>query len=133
MKKPMYNLFIPGLPKAQPRTRKGKYGNIYNPKTADNWKETIQVYFLAAGLKDTILRPVCLSLYLYFYAPVKSHKAGPHTIKPDGDNLLKSVMDALKNIGVYKDDCQVFLKTVGKFWTNDKEKEGMKIWVSEVV
>jgi Holliday junction resolvase RusA-like endonuclease len=131
--KEVYRLFIKGRPAAQPRTRKGKYGNIYNPDTADTWKETVQVNILAAGRKGTILRAVELTLYFYFYAPEKQHKAGPHKIKPDGDNLLKAVMDALKNIGVYKDDCQVYLKTVGKFWTNDKENEGMYIQVSEVV
>jgi Holliday junction resolvase RusA-like endonuclease len=30
-----------------------------------------------------------------------------HTGKPDIDNLLKSTMDALTEIGAWKDDCQV--------------------------
>jgi Holliday junction resolvase RusA-like endonuclease len=129
----IYHLFVQGKPAAQPRTRKGKYGNIYNPNTADTWKETIQVKFLAAGRKDTIPGPVTLSTDFFFYAPEKRHKAAPHTIKPDIDNLVKSVMDALKGIGVYKDDCQVYAKFARKYWTNKKEDEGMFIQVSEVV
>jgi Holliday junction resolvase RusA-like endonuclease len=131
--KTKYHLFIQGKPVAQPRTRKGKYGNIYNPDTADTWKETIQVKFLAAGLKGTIPGPVTLSADFFFYAPEKQHKAAPHTIKPDIDNLVKPVMDALKGIGVYKDDCQVCAKYARKYWTNDKENEGMMIQVSGVV
>jgi len=131
--KMVYYHFVQGKPTAQPRTRKGKYGNMYNPGTADTWKETIQVSFLSAGRKKTILGPVELTTIFYFYAPEKRHETGPHTIKPDGDNLLKAVMDALKNISVYKDDCQVYYKTVGKFWTNKKENEGMLIQVYEVV
>ena len=129
--KQIYYLFVPGQPKAQPRTRKGKYGNIYNPDTADAWKEAIQVYFLRCR-KETILGPVSLQASFYFYAPPKKHVSSPHIIKPDGDNLIKAVMDALKGIGIYKDDCQVYKKTVEKFWTNDKESEGMLIQVTEV-
>jgi Holliday junction resolvase RusA-like endonuclease len=126
--KPVYHLFIPGTPKAQPRTRKGKYGNIYNPDSADNWKESIQVYFLQHK-KDVILNPVIINATFYFYS--KGRKESPHTFKPDIDNLQKSVLDSLKGI-VYKDDCQVFKKDVGKYWTPDKEREGMLIEVLEV-
>jgi Holliday junction resolvase RusA-like endonuclease len=131
--KAVYNLFIRGKPVAQPRTRKGKYGNIYNPHTADTWKEIIQVNILAAGRKETITKDVCLEIIFYFYAPEKLHKASPHIIKPDIDNLEKSVMDALKGIGIYKDDCQVCTKFTRKYWTNKKEDEGMSIKVIGVI
>jgi Holliday junction resolvase RusA-like endonuclease len=131
--KEIYRLFVQGRPKAQPRTRKGKHGNIYNPDTANAWKETIQASILAVGRKDTILGPVELVIDFFFYAPEKRHKKGPHTIKPDIDNLLKAVMDALTGIAVYKDDCQVYAKFVRKYWTNKKEDEGMLIWVEEAI
>jgi len=131
--KTIYHLFVPGKPAAQPRTRKGKYGNIYNPDTADAWKEAIQVKFLAAGRKDIIMGPVDIDTIFFFYAPEKRHKEVPHTQKPDIDNLVKSVMDALKGIGIYKDDCQVYAKFARKYWTNKKENEGMMIQVSEEV
>jgi Holliday junction resolvase RusA-like endonuclease len=127
--KRIYDIFIQGQPKAQPRTRKGKYGNIYNPDAADGWKKTIQGYFLQKR-KDTILGPVSLDVDFFFYS--EKHKEGPHTIKPDIDNLMKAVMDSIKDIAIYKDDCQVCIKEVTKFWTNDKEREGMRILVSEI-
>jgi len=128
----VYYVFVSGKPMAQPRTRKGKYGNIYNPDTADAWKETIQAVFLSKGREKTIMGPVELETDFFFYVPEKRHKASPHIIKPDIDNLVKSVMDALKGIGVYKDDCQVYAKYARKYWTNKKEEEGMLIKVSEV-
>ena len=128
----IHNLFITGQPTAQPRTRKGKYGNIYNPDTADAWKSTLQGYFLK-GRKKPILGPISIDAYFYFYASPKNHKEEPHIIKPDIDNLVKAVLDALKEIEIYKDDCQVYMKNVAKFWTNDKESEGMQIWIYEVI
>jgi len=125
-----YCLYARGKPKAQPRARKGKYGNIYNPDTADAWKETIQASFLSKR-KETILGPVSLHAVFYFYASPKQHKPSPHIFKPDSDNLIKPVMDALTGIGVYKDDCQVYKKTVEKYWTNNKDDEGMLIIISE--
>jgi Holliday junction resolvase RusA-like endonuclease len=88
---------------------------------------------LAAGRKDTILGAVSLSTDFFFYAPEKRHKTAPHTIKPDIDNLVKPVMDTLKSIGVYKDDCQVSAKFTRKYWVNKQEDEGMFIRVSRIV
>ena len=127
----IYDVFVPGKPKAQPRTRKGKYGNIYNPDVADAWKETIQAYFLQQR-KKPILGAVSITAYFYFYSPSQKENRKPHTAKPDIDNLTKALLDALKVIRVYKDDCQVYQKSVSKYWTNNIEKEGMSIIVSEV-
>ena len=126
-----YYIHVPGVPKAQPRTRKGKYGNIYNPNTADAWKEAIQVYFLKER-KKTLLGPVSIEVAFYFYSPSETLRKKPHTAKPDIDNLMKVVMDALKTIEIYKDDCQVYIQTALKFWTSDKELEGANIMVAEV-
>ena len=132
--KMIYHLFVKCKPAAQPRTRKGKYGNIYNPGTADVWKEAIQASFLLAGArrKDTISGPVVLEMKFLFYVSEKCRKASPHTTKPDIDNLVKSVMDALKGIEIYKDDCRVCGIYAQKFWTNEKDGEGMYIKVSRV-
>jgi Holliday junction resolvase RusA-like endonuclease len=125
MKKVLYNLFVEVRPKVQSRSRKGRYGNIYNPKTADSWKETIQIVFLT-NRKPLITAPVYLKVHFYF------HKAGihgivPHTVKPDKDNLEKAVMDALTAIGVWKDDCQVYGGTTEKYRTPGKS--GAQIWI----
>lgn len=38
----------------------------------------------------------------------------PHTERPDVDNLVKAILDAMTRAGVWKDDAQVWLLTVSK-------------------
>lgn len=45
-----------------------------------------------------------------------------HTIKPDLDNLEKTVLDALNHLA-FKDDSQVSLVTKEKFWSNEAYTE----------
>jgi Holliday junction resolvase RusA-like endonuclease len=127
MKKLFYNLFVEGEPKAQPRPRKGQYGNFYNPDTVGPWKETIQIFFLTQR-KNMITGPVILTATFFFHKDKGLHgKIVPHIQKPDADNLIKPVMDALTQIGVYTDDSRVFSKKVEKYWT--QEKSGMQIMI----
>jgi Holliday junction resolvase RusA-like endonuclease len=125
VKKMIYNLFVEGEPSPQPRPRKGRYGNFYNPGTADSWKEIIQIAFLT-NRKPKITGPIYLKIRFYF------HKKGicgeqPHTVKPDKDNLEKAVMDALTSIQIWKDDCQVYGGNTEKYWTPGKS--GAQIWI----
>jgi Holliday junction resolvase RusA-like endonuclease len=126
MKNLVYHIFAEGTPKAQPRPRKGRYGNFYNPDTADSWKETIQITLLT-NRKPPITGPVYLKIHFFF------HKAGlhggivPHAVKPDKDNLEKSVMDALTGIQIWRDDCQVYGGNTEKYWTPGKS--GAEIWI----
>ena len=125
MRKPVYSVFVEGKPRPQPRPRKGRYGNFYNPGTADSWKEAIQIAFLT-NRRPRITGPVYLKIRFFF------HKAGirgivPHAVKPDKDNLEKAVMDALTAIQVWKDDCQVYGGNTEKYWTPGKS--GARIWI----
>jgi Holliday junction resolvase RusA-like endonuclease len=49
------------------------------------------------------------------------------TTKPDADNLLKPVMDALTKIGVWVDDSLVDTDGVERFWTPGES--GAHIWI----
>jgi Holliday junction resolvase RusA-like endonuclease len=71
MRKLAYFVFVEGEPRPQPRPRKGRYGNFYNPDTADSWKDTIQIAFLT-NRKPQITGPVYLKIHFFF------HKAGLH-------------------------------------------------------
>ena len=116
--------FIQGEPKAQPRVKatiRGRHAGVYTPKTADAWKATI---------KDSLKKyhglnyEFAVSLRVVFHMPrPKSHfrvikgetsekvkeqfLTLAHTKKPDLDNLVKSVKDAMTDCGVWKDDSQV--------------------------
>ena len=129
----IYQLFVSGTPKAQPRPRMARNGHVYNPKSADAWKEEIKAAFLSCR-KSTITGPV--SLTVRFSLPVpKSMKMEnsvpvPHTKKPDTDNLLKAVMDSLTAVGVWKDDAQVFETFAGKYYIG--RKTGAQIIVQTI-
>ncbi|MDR2535190.1 MAG: RusA family crossover junction endodeoxyribonuclease [Treponema sp.] len=127
MRKLVYSVFAEGTPRPQPRPRKGRYGNFYNPRTADPWKETIQVYFLM-DRKPPITGPVYLKIHFFFHKAAALYgKIVPHTVRPDKDNLEKAVMDALTGIQIWKDDCQVYGGNTEKYWT--KGKSGAQIWI----
>jgi Holliday junction resolvase RusA-like endonuclease len=123
----IYSFFVEGLPKAQPRPRKGRYGNFYNPDVADGWKEAIQIAILM-NRKPMIEGPVRLKVHFFFHRSTGLNgKIKPHTVKPDIDNLKKAVMDALTGVGVWKDDSQVYADPGEKYWTPDKS--GAQIWI----
>jgi Holliday junction resolvase RusA-like endonuclease len=116
----VYSLFAEGEPKAQPRPRRGKYGNFYNPGTADAWKEAVQAAFLTRR-KPAIRVPAKLTVHFFFHRPaLPDGKTTPHTGRPDIDNLTKSVMDALTGIEVWEDDRLVSGVEAKKYWTGGK-------------
>jgi Holliday junction resolvase RusA-like endonuclease len=128
MKKLVYSIFIEGEPKAQPRPRKGKYGNFYNPPTADAWKQTVQAAFLVQGRKPMIQGRAIMNIHFFFHRSIGlNDKIIPKTTKPDADNLWKLVMDALTAIGIWKDDCLVDTNSIERFWTPGKS--GAHIWI----
>jgi len=112
------NYDVHGLPMAQPRPRADSRGGrprIYDPGTADKWKEHVAFVHRIAGV-TTITGPVRLALTFSMPRP----KSGPnrltewHTCKPDLDNLAKAVMDALTAACAWQDDSQVCEMTVMK-------------------
>jgi len=113
-----YSLFVRGIPKAQPRPRVSASGHVYNPGSADAWKEEIKATFLPVR-KPTITGPVRLTVRFSLPAPKGMKVTGfatPHAKKPDTDNLLKAVMDAMTETGIWKDDAQVFETAAGKYY-----------------
>jgi Holliday junction resolvase RusA-like endonuclease len=94
-------------------------GHVYNPHTADSWKEEIKFSFRPC-LKATITTPVHLRLSFFLPKPKSMKDAGgassiPHAKKPDTDNLLKSTMDALTELKVWEDDALVFAIDASKW------------------
>ena len=97
--------FVPGRPKAWQRVSTNKHGAKFVPNETAEWKKTIgwEAKKIGASME---LGPVRLSLV--FYLPgAKKNISKPHTVRPDLDNLIKSVKDGLKGI-CWKDDCQIF-------------------------
>lgn len=120
--RPEIRFFASGNPKGQPRPRafsRGGVARVYDPHTAEGWKNQIA---LAARdhQPDTQLQgPLFVGLDFYFPRPKNHFRGGKfckvlkdsaptyHTSKPDADNAIKAVMDALTTLRFWQDDSQV--------------------------
>jgi len=108
-------IVVPGVPVAQPRQRHTRNGHNYIPKSHAIWdyKSRIVKAFEETGA-DPIPRgtPVRLRVNFWFPRPkskvwkTKPMPSYPHTSKPDVDNLVKAVADAL-NGRLFHDDSQI--------------------------
>lgn len=124
--KPALEVFVAGKPKGQPRPKafsRGKHAGVYDPGTAEEWKGIVRQEVKARWDGQPWEGAVSLSLGFKMPRP-KGHSnskgllkfSAPlfHLGKPDADNLAKAVMDALTNLGVWKDDSQVAVLRVRK-------------------
>lgn len=127
-----------GVPKAQPRAKaciRGNRAGVYDPGTANDWKSIVRGAARAQWSGKAFVGPVRVLLWFYLPRP-KSHftkkglrTSAPHfvTSKPDLDNLEKSVLDALTNISMWKDDAQVAMVTKSKQYTEGTPRALIRI------
>ena len=127
-----------GLPKGQPRVRRSASGGMYTPTTADGWRFMLHTAARQAGLPKTPAEgPMRLEVAVLMPRPQRllgrKSPAGriPFTSKPDFDNLLKTVADCLTNLGVWRDDAQVFSCDFSKWYVAAGEKPGAEVVVEE--
>ena len=142
------NIFVAGLPVAQPRPRavaiKGK-ARMYSPGTSNEWKACV-----IRDLKQyagTFPAGVPLRCDLTFYLPrpaghfrtgknaglVKESAPARPTGKPDRDNLDKAVCDAITAAGVWRDDSQVTDGRIRKRYVQPGLWHGCLITITEDV
>ena len=134
----MIDLFIRGVPAAQPRTKavlRGRHAGVYTPKTADGWKTQVSLAVRSLARVDG---PVQLSLDFFFERP-KGHfgvkglrPSAPafHEQKPDTDNLAKSTMDAMVACGFLSDDKRVVRLSISKSWATTEQ--GCRVRLEEL-
>lgn len=135
------------MPKAQPRAKAracGKFAQVYNPKTADDWKMIVRHEAQKAWRESGHISPwegaLCVDLTFYFPRPKGHYRSNGqlkptapkwHTSKPDRDNSDKAILDALTNLGLWHDDKQVCDGKIQKFYTNFAGTHGCEIKISE--
>ena len=122
-------LIVPGVPKAQPRTKATRFGNrarVYTPGTADGWKSCVM--FAAAPISGR-LNPAPFFVTIQFRLPrPKAHKRDTLVVtKPDIDNLIKSTTDALTDCGVWGDDSQIASISANKIYAGGTMAPGATI------
>jgi crossover junction endodeoxyribonuclease RusA len=112
-----------------------KMGHVYTPDSAKGWKEVVTAEFLARR-QTAITQPVRLTVCFFFLAPKSEKKREgnyPHTKKPDADNLLKAVMDAMTDAGVWTDDALVYSSCAEKWYGFDRNGARIKVEVREAL
>jgi Holliday junction resolvase RusA-like endonuclease len=117
-----------GIPKAQPRPkvfRRGNHVGVYDPGTAAGWKKLIQDEARKIWSGHKLVGPLHVTVGFIMPRP-KSHLKGDGSLrkqapihcisKPDVDNLAKAVLDALTDLGVWRDDSEVCFLDIGKVY-----------------
>ena len=122
-----YTITIPGEPVSKGRPRMTKRGHTYTPKRTVDYERMVQTLFHAGYGSPKLEGPILLQLDLYFQIPKSRSKAVRKRMqqgldrpckRPDIDNCMKSVSDALNGIA-YKDDSQIVAAVIQKFWSNE--------------
>lgn len=127
-----FQITILGEPMSQPRQRHGIVaGRARNWTPAkhpvNTYKAQIRLAWQQYGGQQPIAEgPVCLDVRLVFSRPKgRTWKTKPmpryrHTSKPDAENVVKAIQDALNGLA-WRDDSQIALLTVSKFVASGQE------------
>lgn len=120
------NFNIPGKVQAKQRPRfNGKFA--YTPKETIAYENWVRTCYLEKYRRQPILEnPLKVKIIAYYEIPkstskkrrleMKDDKVFP-TVKPDTDNIAKSILDSLNNIA-YLDDKQVVKLEVEKYYSD---------------
>lgn len=132
----MVAFVVPGIPvaKARPRfVRVGAGVRTFTPPTSARFEERVRLSAQQAGVRIQNDGPVELRVVAYWPmtgAPLKrgSRPGRLRTARPDVDNVLKAIADALNGIA-YKDDAQVALVSFEKRHCAQDDAEGARVVV----
>lgn len=126
---------VPGEPHGKERHRTTKSGHIYTPKITKAYEAKIRACYILQGGRSFGGVPIRLKICAYFPIPKRATKAERAkmksgeirpTKKPDGDNIEKSVADALNGVA-FDDDRQIISAKWEKFYAPDERSEGYLI------
>jgi Holliday junction resolvase RusA-like endonuclease len=114
------SFFAAGIPKAQPRVKafvRGNHAGVYTPDSAETWKQEVRRQAVANAPESLIGGVVRIQLDFFLPRPkVHLDKHGVpkpkspvwHCKKPDLDNLIKAVTDAITDTQrIWLDDSQI--------------------------
>ena len=135
-------LFIPGIPKAQPRARAtsrgGRFTRMYDPGTAEAWKGCIALAIRDHMPAAPMDGPVRVDLTFLLPRPKRlMRKRDPDgamycTAKPDRDNLDKAVLDCLTEMGMWRDDAQVVDGRLRKMYAPKDGRTGVELRITQL-
>lgn len=131
-----YEFEVFGEIKGKDRPRVNTYsGSIYTPNKTKDYENLIRQYFQVKypGFKQLEGR-ISVKIEAYFKVPKRITKKELAQIegktlspikKPDIDNIVKIILDAMNKV-LFKDDNQITKLEVEKFYTTDEERVYIK-------
>lgn len=115
-------------PVAKARPRFTRNGRTYTPKSTRQAEESLAyIARLVRQLSHPWEGEVSLQIQVYLTRPKSSKRPSP-TVKPDLDNYIKLVCDALNGI-VWRDDSQVTQVSASKTYCEPHSEEPAGYWV----
>lgn len=119
--------------KGRPRfTNRNGYVTAYTPKKTMDYEKKVREAYLNEyqPLRWVDKEPLEMIVNAYFEIPKSASKKAREnmllneypTKKPDFDNILKTIADALSGM-TYGDDCQIVKATVNKIWSESAKAE----------
>ena len=131
----MMELIINEIPKPQPRPRitvRGKYPHAYEPKSITEYKRLVANKYRSEH-KQQLPLSGALSVDVRFYRPVQKSISKAErqrrllgqslpTVKPDIDNYVKAILDALNGLA-FKDDSQIAVLYARKIYSDKPRTE----------
>jgi len=132
----LFECLIPGQPigkgRARAFIRHGRIGQ-FTPEKTVRWESHAAMVIQQSGAQPTT-EPVRLEVEARFERPgrLKTRKLiaardVPHIAKPDADNIVKAVCDALEKSGAVHNDSQVYQINVAKTYADADQAPGVTI------
>lgn len=130
-------LTIPGKPFGKQRPRVTKTGIAYTPQETVNYENFIKLLYMQKYRDLKLEGPLRMIIRAFYKIPKSASRKDKElmeqniirpTKKPDVDNIVKVVLDALNDLA-YEDDRQIVELYVSKFYAED---EFVEVVVEEV-
>lgn len=128
---------VPGKPKGKARARmSSRTGRWYTPQATEDYEAEVQQYALIAKPKREYIEHPCRLTIEIWQQPPKSWSKKrkkevtdlkyPITSKPDLDNIVKIIMDALNGIA-WNDDKQVYAIDATRHYHEEEDQVSIRI------
>ena len=127
----MINLIIPGEPVAKGRPRVTRTGIAYTPAKTKGYENLVKMCYMEQCNNLKLEGELQAAVIAYFQIPKSASKKKQKqmeegeirpTKKPDADNILKAVLDALNGLA-YKDDSQIVSVGIEKWYSHEPKVE----------
>jgi len=114
-------------PKLRPRLGRGR---VFTPAKTRRYEDEIRQLARLNYRGPVLERPLALSVWFYLQQPKKCRWGYP-AVRPDLDNYIKAIKDALNGI-VWKDDGLIVQLNAGKLYAEPNTEVGIEVSVEEV-